>query len=398
MIAYDDALLIVKREFKKIKTDIINLPLEESTGYFLAEDILTDTYLPPFDNSSMDGFAVKYIPDVFKWKITGEISAGNFENLPFENDTAVRIMTGGKLPENFDTVIPLEDIVENNNEISLIEGSHFFEGMNIRKKGEDISPGILVLPKSTLLKPQNISIAAACGKSNVKVFEKIKVGIIATGDELIDVAIKPEGDKIRATNLYTIISLVKQSGMIPVNLGMVKDDKQILTEKIASALDSDINILITTGGVSVGKYDYLKDIYNELNAEIYFTKVNIKPGKPVVFGRSREKLIFGLPGNPVSSFVSFIIFIREALRNNGKGTDAPFNAKLQGSIKKSDSKKHFVRGISYYDFSEKTYYAKAAGAQSSGNMAGLNDSDCLIIFPEEKGIIENGEIVNCIWL
>lgn len=396
MIPYEKALTIIKREFKKLKISVTDIPLEDAAGYLLAEDIYTDSFLPPFTNSGMDGFAIKYTKGKSRWEIKGEISAGNYESISVDENSSIRIMTGGKIPINSDTVIPLEDVIECDDVILLASEANYSERQNVRIKGEDIQPGQLAIASNTLLKPQNISMAAACGKSTLKVYDKIKVGILATGDELIDVSLMPEGDKIRATNLYTLISLIKESGMTPVNLGIIKDNKKAITEKLSSALNSDIDILITTGGVSVGKYDYLKDIYKEFGVEIYFSKMNVKPGKPVVFGRFGEKLIFGLPGNPVSSFVTFQVLIKQALQEYYRTDGIVYCAELCNNIKKSDFKRHFVRGIIEYNSSCKKYFVEECGSQSSGNMSGLNVSNCLIIIPEEKMNPSAGEMLQCL--
>jgi len=388
MISYDEAISIVKKGFSSFQLPVIEIKTEESSGYILAEDIISDTPLPLFDNSSMDGFAVIFNSGITEWKIIGEISAGNYNGLSLNENSTIRIMTGGRIPVSADTVILLEDVIETDNRIRLRDKVKIKQGQNVRQQGEDLTSGSVTLKAGTLLKPQHISLAAACGKPLLKVYRKLKAGILATGDELIDIKDKPDGDKIRATNLYMLISLVSEAGMIPVNLGIVKDDKLSLAVKVSEALQSDIDILISTGGVSVGKYDYMKEIFIDAGVEILFEKVNVRPGKPVVFGKYKSKLIFGLPGNPVSSFVSFLLFIKQLTPT--------VIATTESSFRKNDSKRHFIRGIVKYDYSKKKFFVSSTGSQSSGNMAGLGNSNILIVLREEQKNINPGEEVECI--
>jgi molybdopterin molybdotransferase len=398
MISFDEALSIIIRHIKELSTPEIEVPLIEAVNHLLAEDIYTDTPLPNFTNSSMDGFAVKYHAGISNWRITGEISAGNFgEFPPLDNDSAIRIMTGGKLPPGADTIIPVEEVLENEGTIYLREGISLTKWQYVRKEGDDIAPGEIVISEGTFLGSQHIAMAAACGKSFLRVQRKIKAGILTTGDELVDITEIPSGDKVRGTNLYALLVLAGQNNMDAVNLGISGDDTNDIQQKISSALNSDIDILITTGGVSVGKYDFIEEMFEKLGAEIFFNQVNIKPGKPVVFAKYRKKLIFGLPGNPVSSFVSFIIFIRRALEIKYGNNMVPLiYAELLENIKKEDNKRHFIRAVVFFDHIHMKYLVSKKTPQSSGNIVGLSSSNCLIIFPEDKHELPAGEQVKCI--
>ncbi|MDO8549742.1 MAG: molybdopterin molybdotransferase MoeA, partial [Ignavibacteria bacterium] len=284
MISYSEAYKIIQNEFQKLKLETEELDLHNSLNRVLAEDIYADTNLPSFDNSAMDGYAIKFNPTHKQWKIIGEISAGNYNHFTLDDDSAVLIMTGGKLPANASAVIAVEDVITENGFVKLAVGKSTKENQHIRKKGEDLSQGTLALKKDQLITSNKISLFGACGKPRVKVYRKLKFGVLATGDELVDINSKISDDKIRGTNLYSIISLVNESNMEAVNLGFVKDDKEKIREKIAEAFNGDIDILLTTGSVSVGKYDYLKELLIEFGTDIKFWKVNIKPGKPLVFG------------------------------------------------------------------------------------------------------------------
>jgi molybdopterin molybdotransferase len=403
MISYQEALKIIRDEFSSLKLITEDVDLLDSLNRILAEDVYADTDLPPYTNSSMDGYAVKFNPSRCKWKLTGEISAGNYNLLTLTDDDAVRVMTGSKLPIHTSAVIPVEEVNVENNIVKLSAEVLLKENQYIRKMGEDISEGTLCLPKNQIITSNKIPLLGACGKDKVKVYGKLKIGVLATGDELVDINSKIKEDEIRGTNLYSLISAVNEMNMTAVNLGFVKDNKEKLRESIARALDSDIDILLTSGGVSVGKYDYLNEIFIELGIEIKFWKVNIKPGKPLVFAvfkkNEKQKFIFGLPGNPVSAFVTFALFVKPAVEHlYGVELIKSANAEIEEAIIKNDNKRNFLRGILTFNFDERKYFVKAAPAQSSGDMVQLSNANCLIVIEEERLNPQKGEMVKCIMI
>ncbi len=400
MITYYEANSIIEKELTNLKLETEEVDLADSTNRILAEDIYPDTNLPPFTNSAMDGYAVHFNPDIKKWKIIGEVSAGNYIDYELGNGLAVSIMTGGKLPEKADTVIPIEDVTIDNDSVIINEDAEYRKGINVRQEGNDLLIGKAAVHKNTLLKPKNIAVAASCGKSRLKVYKKIKMGVLATGDELIDVSDKPSGDQIRSSNLYALLSAIEDIGQTGINLGIARDNKDEITAKIKSFLESDTDILITTGGVSVGKYDFVKSLMEELGISIHFWRVNIKPGKPVVFGTYSDdrkvRFIYGLPGNPVSCLVSFVIFIKKNIfRLFGIPEQDFFSAELKEDIRKDDGKLHFMRGLFYKDPGGNVS-VRRVGLQSSGNLAEMGKSNCLIIFEAEKCEMKTGEKVICI--
>ena len=402
MISYKEAEKIIQKEFAKLTLETEQVDLLEAANRILAEDVYSDVNLPPFDNSAMDGYAIKFNDSIKKWKIIGEISAGNFNDFEVDEHSAISIMTGGKLPKECDTVIPIEDAELNGEFISLSEAARFAKGINTRKKGEDLLKGNISLPQNTLIKPHHIAVAASCGKPNLNVYKKLKIGVLATGDELVDIHETPAEDKLRCSNLYSLLSAIKTINMQPVNFGIAKDDKQLIQDRIKWALDSELEIFITTGGVSVGKFDFVKDIYEKLGVKINFWRAYIKPGKPILFGtyKNGEKitLVFGLPGNPVSCLVNFLIFVQENIYNlfniklNNKIT-----AVLDEDIKKKDKKRHFMRGQLLLD-KDGVYSVKRVGSQSSGNLAEMGKSNCLMIIEEERLSAGKGELVECIMI
>ena len=399
MIQYSEAVEIVQKEFSRLKPLTEKLSIVGSLNRILAEDIFADTPQPLFTNSAMDGFAVKYRKGITKWKVIGEISAGKFKNYNPAPGESVLIMTGSRMPVDADTVIPVEHVNTIGNDITLISGKTVTKLQNVRISGEDIKKGEKVLFKGQIIHANHIQLTASCGKKSIKVYKKLNAGVLTTGNELIDINTKPKGAKIRASNLYSLIAAAIESGLQPANLGIIKDDKQAIKRKIYKGLISDIEILLTIGGVSEGKYDYLPDIFKELGVNILFHKVNIKPGKPMLFGvynkRGKRVLIFGLPGNPVSCFVNFNLFIRNVFYSTKLNEGLyNINAVLVNDLKKKDNKRHFIRGI----LSETggVNYVSASGSQSSANALGLSNANVLIEFPENEKELRKGSIVQCI--
>lgn len=400
MLNYNDAYKLILNEISKLRLPIEEVPLVQSTGRYLAEDIISDIDMPPFDNSAMDGYAIKFDEGKKSWRIVGEITAGGNSEVMLDENTCISIMTGGKIPENADTVIPVEDVTLEKDKIILNNGVKLKKGSNIRFQAEYLRKDSVVITRNTKIESYHIPSLANYGKRFVKVYKNPKVGIMSTGNELIDIDFTPSGSQIRVTNLYLIIENVLGMKMNPLNYGIVPDNKESIREKVKIALNDDINILITTGSVSVGKYDYLKDVLLDEGIEIIFWKVNIKPGKPILFGKYKnentEKLIFGLPGNPVSTFVNFRIFIKRALDEYyGNKEMEFFPAILENTIRKKDGKRHFICGVSRLDWDTKEIYVSQTPGQSSGNIFGLTNANCLIIFEESFNELKKGEKVLC---
>jgi len=401
MLSYSEASEKIFEVISKLKKGPEEIDLTESLGRILAKDIMSDINLPPFTNSAMDGYAVKFNPDIRNWNIVGEISAGNFNVYKIDYNSAVRIMTGAKLPEGTDTVIPVEDCIQSGNTISVSEEYSMKKFRNTRLIGEDLRINSVAICSGTMIKSNHINIAAACGKMKVRVFKKFAIGIIASGDELIPAEQKPDDDKIRSTNVPSLIASIKEMQMNAVDFGICKDRPEDITKKLKEALGYGIDILITTGGVSVGKYDFMQDAIKSIGAEIQFWKVNIKPGKPLLFSTytKEDKIIpiFSLPGNPVSCYVNFKLFVKNTiLKYFGVTEQEHFQAKLKTSAKKHDSRLHFVMAKSNFDFNNRCFVVESAGSQSSGTMSTMSNSNCMFIFPEELRILDKGEWVECI--
>lgn len=398
MISYKEALALIYKEAEKINPGIEEVDLINSLNRIAAEDVYADVDIPPFDNSAMDGFAIKYSGERQR-KIIGEISAGNYKEFVIENNDAVGITTGSKIPEGADTVVPIEDVIIENEMLIIKEGVVFRKGSNVRPKGSDLLMNSITVSKYSNINPSVIATLASCGKEKIKVFKKLKAGILATGDELIPISEKPCGDKIRASNNYALESALYSIHQEPISCGFLNDDRKAISDKVRDILSTDIDIFITTGGVSVGKYDFLKEVFEESGVEKVFWKVNIKPGMPFYFGvykaAKRTILVFGLPGNPVSTLVNFHIFIEPSIRKIFHQAEKEYyTAVLQNEIKKSDGKRHFSRG--HFCNGTSGIEVKALGSQSSGNYFELAQANCLIITDEEKRNPQKGDTVKCI--
>jgi len=398
MINYNEALEIIKSEFEKLTLHTEEVDLLESFNRILAEDVIADVDLPPFDNSAVDGYAIKF-SERTQWNIIGEISAGNYSAFNLTENDAVLITTGSKLPPNADTIIPIEDVEVNGNVLCLKQNAFFKKGMNIRTQANDLRKNEIAVHCFTKIDAKTIAVLASCGTEKVKVYSKLKTAILATGDELIPINEKPTDDKLRVSNIYSLYAAMKEMNHTVINLGFLNDDKKIITEKIKAALSLNINLLITTGGVSAGKYDFLKEVFKEQGVKEKFWKVNIKPGKPIYFGvyekDERRILVFGLPGNPVSSLVNFYVFIKPAIEFLFRQNEIKsITAALQNDLKKKDGKRHFSRGILFEENGE--WKVTSEFSQSSGNLVEMSRANCLIEIEEDKLNPKKGERVKCI--
>ena len=336
MIQISKAIRIIDRETAILSSERINLA--DAHGRVLAENVIADTDLPPFDRSQMDGYAVKAEDTKnapVTLKIVGESAAGRGWHKTLNNGEAVRIMTGAPVPKGADAVQKIELSSEADRFAPLTEPTS--KGRYIIAKGGEVRKGRIVLKKSTIISAGNISVPAAFGYAKLKVAKRPRVAIISTGTEIVEIGKKPKQDQIRNSNSLMLAALCRQAGADPTVFPIVGDDISDLRSQISNAVKSS-DILITTGGVSVGKYDLTKLALEQLGAEIVFDKVALKPGKPTVFGRLKKTFVFGLPGNPVSAAVTFQLFVRRAigkmqgLPNAGlKSGSAVAGAKVKGT-------------------------------------------------------------------
>ncbi|MEE8359801.1 MAG: gephyrin-like molybdotransferase Glp, partial [Candidatus Omnitrophota bacterium] len=320
MIKVNEALKIILDSVDAQPSETIKLA--ESLSRVVSEDISSDVDIPLLDNSAMDGYAVKASDTTRSTqnnpsalKVVEDLRAGYLASREIHEKEAIRIMTGAPIPDGAYSVVMFE-FTEKDGKDAVKIFKEVTRGENVRRSGEDIKNGELVIKKGTLLNSAHIGIAASLGKSSLKVARRPRVAVLATGDEVIDVNEKLAPGKLRNSNTYTLCSQVLKSGGIPKNLGIAKDEPDLLESKIREGFDCDI--ILTSGGVSVGDYDLVKHILAKTGTDIKFWKVAMRPGKPLVFGKiftpsGKGIPIFGLPGNPVSSMVSFEVFVRPTI-------------------------------------------------------------------------------------
>ena len=311
MIPISEAIEMIERETARLGHEPVEL--SAAVGRVLAEDVVADTDLPPFDRSQMDGYAVmaadaKGAP--VKLKLVGESAAGNGWHQELKVGEAVRIMTGAPVPAGADAVQKVEVTNEDDDQVEILESTE--KGKFIVFKGAEIKAGQIVISSGDVVTENMVAVLAAFGYSQVKAAKKPKVAILSTGSEIVDVDQTPGTDQIRNSNSAMLRAFAEKCGAITGALPVAGDNIEALKKQIQLAIE-DSDVLIMTGGVSVGKYDFTKAAMLELGAEIFFEKVRLKPGKPTVFARLNNKLVFGLPGNPVSVAATFHLFVRRAL-------------------------------------------------------------------------------------
>lgn len=366
--------------------------LAEAHGRVLREEVIAAYDLPPADNSGMDGYAVR-AEDIARAPVTlpvrGDIPAGHPATAPLEPGTAMRIMTGAFVPEGADTVVQVELTDGGTAEVRIDEALR--TGANIRKRGEDMRRGDVVLRAGRRIGAAELTVLAAMQQSRVAVGPRPTVAILATGDELVDVDEPLAPGKIVNTNSWLLEALVREAGAVPVSLGIVRDTKEATIAALERAVESDF--VLSSGGVSVGAYDFVKDALETLGAESKFWRVNMKPGKPVVLARLRERVVFGLPGNPVSSFVSFHLFVAPALRKamgQESGLVPPsVRATLTKPLKSAGERRVYFR-VAVNGAMEATPLA----SQGSGSLTSMVGANGLAIVPEGVTRVEAGTVVD----
>jgi len=312
MISISDATSLVLQHTTALSVESVNL--SEALNRVLAEDIIADCDLPPFDRAQMDGYAVR-AADVAntpaRLGVVGESAAGSGWHKEMKTGEAVRIMTGAPVPVGADAVQQVELTRESDGEVEILERVDV--GRSIVRRASEIRAGETVLRAGEEIYAAMIATLASFGYAQVKVGRRPRVAIMATGSELVDVDKQPGRDQIRDSNNYTLAAYAKLAGATVERLPLAVDDTRELKRQIAAAAERS-DVLITSGGVSMGVYDFTKAALKELGAQIFFERVSLRPGKPTVFGRLGNTLVFGLPGNPVSVTVTFNLFARTALR------------------------------------------------------------------------------------
>ena len=373
------------------------VPLDAAAGRSLAGEVRAPGDLPPWDNSAMDGYAVRsgdcrgeaLLP------IAGYQTAGGPGAAAVPKGGAVRIMTGSPIPEGCDAVVPFEEAEERDGSVRV--PAPVRPRQHIRFRGEDVRAGERIIPEGTALRPPEISLLASFGRTMVPVYRKPRVAILSTGDELVEPGDSPGRGKIVNSNTHSLAAAVVEAGGDPILLGIARDDREDLRAKLSEGLAADV--LVTSAGVSAGDRDLVRDVLAELGVENVFWKVLIKPGGPTAFGVAGKVPVFSLPGNPVSGLVTFEVLVRPALRRmtgSPRPVKIPVKATLAEPVKKKTGKTQFLRVM--VESGEEGYVARTAGDQNTGILRTLVLADGIAVLPRERTDFAAGEKVDVILL
>jgi molybdopterin molybdotransferase len=401
MISVEEALTRILAEIHPL--NITRMPLADTLGLVLAEDVIAEEDIPPFDNSAMDGFALLSKDsrprngNPPRLRVTGGIAAGYVANHAVEEGSAMRIMTGAPVPPGADTVIQVELTRNDGPESEWVEIlQEVAPGNNIRPAGEDMRKGQKALQRGTEIGPWEIGILATLGRANVPVIRRPRVAILSTGDEIVDVGEQLQPGKIRNSNGYLLEAAVRRAGAEAHRLGVARDSVESLREKLTEAITYDL--ILTSGGVSVGDFDYVKDVMQE-QGQMNFWRINMRPGKPVAFGRIGDVPLLGLPGNPVSTAVTFELFglplIRKML-GHSRLVKPQIDVVVEEDIHERATRRHYIRA--YVEWRDGRFVARTTGNQGSHIMTSLRNANALLIIPEGGVTLNAGDTAKAMML
>jgi len=368
----------------------LRVPLDEALGGVLAEDAISPVDIPAWTNSAMDGYAaraedIRGATEASPRRLTvlEAVPAGAFPSRPVTPGTCTRIFTGAPLPDGADTVVRQEDTDLGTFTVAILRDRD--AGVNIRRAGEDIRQGAVALPAGTELGPAELGVLASMAVANPVIVRQPRIGIMGSGDEIVDIDQPDEiiaGRKVASSNTHTLMALVRLAGAVPVNLGIARDTPESVREHLQRAAGCDL--LVTTAGISVGEHDYLREVLQSLGAELLFWKLRMRPGAPVGFGLLGGVPWIGLPGNPVSTMVTFELFVRPAIRVMA-GRALPFrrttSVRLAATIKAGPTLQHFLRAVVDREGTE-PFQVQLTGPQGSGILTSMVKANALLIIPE----------------
>lgn len=385
MISVEEARSTILSKIGRLETE--EVPILEALGRVLDEDILSGADMPPFDNASMDGYAVRFADTAgaspegpSELKVLGDVAAGYMPESPIAEGEAIRIMTGAPMPEGADAVVMVENTERIEGGVLVFVPVRVVE--NVRFAGEDLRQGDIALASGKRIAPGDIGMLASVGKAKVKVVRRPVVAIITTGDELVEIDKPLSPGKIRNSNAYSIAAQVIDTGCVPLMLGIAPDSREALLAKVEAGV-AGADMVITTGGVSVGDYDLVKDILAEAG-EMVFWQVAMKPGKPLAFGIIEDKPVLGLPGYPTSSMVSFEQFARPALLKMSGRADVgrmTIEAIFEESFVNRSGRRNMVRvTVAKVDG---VFKARLSGPQQSGNLKPMGLANGLMAVAED---------------
>jgi len=386
MLSVEEALERVLSPFQPLPPE--RIPILETLGRVMTEDVFADMDVPPLANTAMDGYAVRAEDTArasrenpVRLRIIDNLTAGRTTQVAVSTGCAIRIMTGVPIPPGADAVVQFEDTDQGGEWVAIFKGVE--TGTNVRLAGEDVKKGELILPRGTEIRPQEVGMLAALGRKEAWVHRRPRVAILATGDELIEIDAPWSPGKIHNSNSYSIVAQVIRYGGFPLMLGIARDDEGELTSKVREGLGKGADLFLTSGGVSMGDFDIVKKVL-AAEGKMGFWRVRIKPGKPLAFGQIGGVLLLGLPGNPVSAMVTFELFARPAiLKMQGKTRlEKPIiEAKLMDAVPHKDKRRHYLRVI--VERQGREYKAHLTGDQGSGILLSMVRSQGLAIIPED---------------
>jgi molybdopterin molybdotransferase len=375
------------QQFLEPVNEVEKLPIRDTLGRALSKEITSPCNVPNHNNSAMDGFAFKSEDANKCLKVIGTAFAGK----PFLGEVGigecVKIMTGAVIPTGADTVIMQERTTYSDNTLTMTEAPK--KGANIRLAGEDLSLGQIVLAKGHLMRPADLGLIASLGIAEVEVYRQLKVAFFSTGDELVGVGRPLKEGQIYDSNRYTLYGMLTKLGVEVSDLGAIPDQVDLLEKTLLDASNSH-DVVITSGGVSVGEADHMKALLAK-HGQVLFWKINMKPGRPLAYGKVNHAHYFGLPGNPVATMVSFYQFVRDALATLMGANIQPtplFRVECTDPIKKAKGRTEFVRGLLYIEGN--TWKVKPTGNQSSGVLSSMSKANCFIVLEEAVGNCDAG--------
>ena len=402
VLPFSEARHVVEEQARRVRHGPAELaPLLRSRGRVLAEDIVADRDFPPFPRATRDGYAVRSVDLVAvpaTLKIIGEVRAGrSLEGVKVGNGEAAEIMTGAPVPDGADAVVMVEYTAREGASVEVRRS--VTAGENVVPTGSEARAGQLLLPRGTRMGFAEIAVAAGVGKAQVSIYRLPRVGILSTGDEIVEVEAHPGPNQIRNSNSYSLSAQVEVAGAEPVRLPIAADDPAVLKHLIEEGLGLDL--LLLTGGVSMGKYDLVEQVLTEFDAEFFFTGAQIQPGRPLVFGRARqertgrETYFFGLPGNPVSTMVTFEIFVRpllHALCGALPGKLRFLQARLGSEVRTKTGLTRFLPAQLSGEFDHTE--VELVRWQGSGDVAAMARANCFLVVPPDRERLAAGEMVS----
>ncbi|HET9887055.1 MAG TPA: gephyrin-like molybdotransferase Glp [bacterium] len=400
IMAFDEAERIILAATPQVSMEIVELDF--AYGRVLAQSITANNSIPPFDASMVDGFAVR-AEDVVLASPSAPVELPIVENIPagatparqIEQGTCARIFTGSMLPQGADAVVMMEWASWNESLVRITKGAK--AGQHVRRAGEDVRSGDRVLEPGVSLRPQEVGLLASLGFPSVAVARRPRVAILMTGDELLSPGAPLTPGKIRSSNRYTLAGQIRDAGCEVLDLGTARDDPEEIERMLRGGNEADV--VITSGGVSVGDHDEVQGVFVRLGIERLFWRVAASPGKPVLFGRWGKAIVFGLPGNPVSSMISFECFVRSLLRRM-QGDRSPdrlrIRAKLESEIRGAGARRHFAR-VHVRPVGD-GFAATEVGPKGSGNLRSMVHANGLAIIPEGTDVQRAGSIVEVMLL